>query len=135
MAHAKVDLAVIGQVRTVRNGGAVRQIQTRPQSGAHQHVAAAKAALDKANNPEQARFYPYLTGYVAFYTGDYKTAIADLQRADQSDPLILALLGESYEKSGDKAQAKQYYKKVLASNSHSPTNAFARPLVRKKLAQ
>ena len=43
---------------------------------AQQHVAAAKAALDKANNPDQARFYPYLTGYVAFYTGDYKYAIA-----------------------------------------------------------
>jgi tetratricopeptide (TPR) repeat protein len=102
---------------------------------AQQHVAAAKAALDKANNPEQARFYPYLTGYVAFYTRDYKTAIADLQKADQSDPLILALLGEAYEKSGDKAQAKEYYKKVLASNAHNPTNAFARPLAKKKLAQ
>ena len=99
-----------------------------------EHVAAAKAALDKANNPEQARFYPYLTGYVAFYTGDYKTAIADLQKADQRDPMILALLGEAYEKSGDHAQATEYYRKALASNAHNPTNAFARPLVRKKLA-
>lgn len=102
---------------------------------AQRHVAAAKAALDQANNPDQARFYPYLTGYVAFYTGDYKTAIADLQKADQSDPLILALLAEAYEKSGDRAQAKEYYNKVLASNAHSPTNAFARPLAKKKLAQ
>jgi tetratricopeptide (TPR) repeat protein len=101
---------------------------------AQQHVAAAKAALDKANNPEQALFYPYLTGYVAFYTGNYKTAIDELQKADQSDPLILALLGEAYEKSGDKTRAKDYYTKVLASNAHSPTNAFARPLARKKLA-
>ena len=101
---------------------------------AQQHVAAAKAALDKANNPEQALFYPYLTGYVAFYTGNYKTAIDELQKADQSDPLILALLGEAYEKSGDKTRAKHYYTKVLASNAHSPTNAFARPLARKKLA-
>jgi tetratricopeptide (TPR) repeat protein len=102
---------------------------------AQQHVVAAKAALDKANNPDQARFYPYLTGYVAFYKGDYETAIADLQKADQSDPLILALLGEAYEKSGDMAQAKKYYKKVLASNTHNPTNAFARPLAKKKLAE
>jgi tetratricopeptide (TPR) repeat protein len=102
---------------------------------AQQHVAAAKAALDKANNPDQARFFPYLTGYVAFYTGDYKTAIADLQKADQHDPLILALLGESYEKSGDRSQAMDYYRKVLASNAHNPTNAFARPLARKKLAE
>ncbi len=101
---------------------------------AQQHVAAAKAALDKANNPDQARFFPYLTGYVAFYAGDYKTAIADLQKADQHDPLILALLGESYEKSGDSSQAMDCYRKVLASNAHNPTNAFARPLAKKKLA-
>jgi tetratricopeptide (TPR) repeat protein len=101
---------------------------------AQQHVTAAKAALDKADNPDQARFIPYLTGYVAFYAGDYKTAIADLQKADQHDPLILALLGESYEKSGDRSQAKDYYQKVLALNTHNPTNAFARPLVNKKLA-
>jgi tetratricopeptide (TPR) repeat protein len=100
---------------------------------AQQHVAAAKAALDKANNPDQARFYPYLTGYVAYYTGDYKTAIAEFQKADQHDPLILALLGEAYEKSGDQAQAKDFYRKVLEINTHNPPNAFARPLAKKKL--
>jgi tetratricopeptide (TPR) repeat protein len=101
---------------------------------AQQHVVASKAALDKANNPDQARFFPYLTGYVAFYTGDYKTAIADLQKADQRDPLILVLLAEAYEKSGDAAQAADYYRRVLALNAHNPTNAFARPLAKKKLA-
>ena len=100
---------------------------------AQQHVKAARPALDKANNPDQMKFYPYLTGYVAFYTGDYKTAIAELQKADQHDPLILALLGESYEKSGDAAQARDYYRKVLEINIHNPTNAFARPLAKKKL--
>ena len=59
---------------------------------AQQHVAAAKAALDKANNPDQMRFYPYLTGYVALYANDYKTAIAELQKADQRDPFNLVLL-------------------------------------------
>lgn len=100
---------------------------------AQQHVEAAKAALDKANNPDQAIFFPYLTGYVAFYGGDYKTAIADLQKANQRDPFILCLLAQAYEKSGDHTQAKQYYEKVLASNAHNPTNAFARPLAKKKL--
>jgi tetratricopeptide (TPR) repeat protein len=101
---------------------------------AQKHVVAAKLALDKANNPEQARFYPYLTGYVAFYNGDYKTAIADLQKADQRDPLILCLLAQAYEKSGDQAKAMDYYRKVLSSSAHNPTNAFARPLARKKVA-
>jgi len=102
-------------------------------SEAQLHVAAAKAALDKAKNSDQERFYPYLTGYVAFYNGDYKTAIAELQKADQHDPLNLALLGQAYEKSGDAATAKDFYRKVLESNGHSPTNAFARPLAKKKL--
>jgi len=100
---------------------------------AQQHVAAAKAAFDKANNPDQTRFYPYIKGYVAFYTDDYKTAIAELQKADQHDPLNVVLLAEAYEKSGDAAQAKIYYGKVLELNAHNPTNAFARPLAKKKL--
>lgn len=101
---------------------------------AQHHIAAAKDALDKVNNPEQAKFYPYVTGYVAFYIGDYKTAIAELQKADQHDPMILALLGEAYENTGDAAQAKDYYRKVLEVNTHNPTNAWARPLAKKKLA-
>jgi tetratricopeptide (TPR) repeat protein len=111
---------------------AARQSKAEVAKG---HIPAAKAALDKANNPDQMRFYPYLTGYVAFYLDDYKTAIADLQNADQRDPLNLALLAEAYEKSGDAAQAKTYYRKVLESNAHNPTNAFARPLAKEKLKQ
>ena len=101
---------------------------------AQKQVAAAKAALDKSNNPDQAQFFPYLTGYVAFYGGDYKTAIAELGKASQEDPFILVLLAESYEKSGDAVRAKEYYAKVIANNGHGPTNAIARPVARKKLA-
>jgi tetratricopeptide (TPR) repeat protein len=101
---------------------------------AQKHVAAAKAILDKGTNAEQAPFYPYLEGYVAYYLGDYKGAIASLQKADQRDPFILVLLAQAYEKSGDKLQATEYYRKVLAVNFHGPTNAFARPLARKKLS-
>lgn len=100
---------------------------------AQKYVEASKKALDNAKNPDQARFLPYLTGYVAYYAHDYKTAIADLQQADQGDPFILCLLAQAYEKSGDKERATEHYKKVMAVNSHGPTNAFARPLARKKL--
>ena len=101
---------------------------------AQQHVNAAKVALDKANNPEQMRFYPYLTGYVAFYAGEYKTAIEELLKSDLHDPLNLALIAEAYEKSGDAAKAKAYYGKVLEPSVHNPASAFARPLAKKKLA-
>jgi tetratricopeptide (TPR) repeat protein len=100
---------------------------------AEKHVAAAKAILDKGDNKDQARFFPYLTGYVAFYSGDYKTAIADLQQADQKDPFILSLLAQAYEKSGDQSQAMDYYHKILAFNFHNPPVAFARPLAQKKV--
>lgn len=58
---------------------------------------------------------------------------ADLQKADQHEPLNLVMLAQAYEKSGDAAQAKAYYTKVLELNVHNPTNAFARPLAKKKL--
>ncbi len=100
---------------------------------ARKHMAAAKALLDKGGNPEQAPFYPYLAGYVAFYAADYSTALAELQKADQRDPFILSLIAQTYEKSGDQAKALEYYRKVMASNAHNPTNAFARPLAKQKL--
>jgi tetratricopeptide (TPR) repeat protein len=111
----------------------IRARQGRKED-AQKHLAAAKAILDKGTNPDQTRFYPYIAGYVAFYGEDYKTAIAELQKADQKDPFILGLLAQACEKSGDKAKAMEYYKQVLTINSHSPTNAFARPLAEQKLA-
>jgi tetratricopeptide (TPR) repeat protein len=100
---------------------------------AQKHIAAAKAILDKGTNPDQAVFFPYLTGYVAFYAGDYKTALADLQKGNQNDPFILSLIAQSHEKLGDQTQAMECYRKILASNAHNPTNALARPLAKKKV--
>jgi len=102
---------------------------------AQKHVALAKAALDKGTNPEQAQFLPYLTGYVAFYTGDYKTALDDLLKGNQNDPFILSLIAQTYEKLGNQADATATYKKILGITIHNPTNAFARPLAKKKLGQ
>jgi tetratricopeptide (TPR) repeat protein len=110
----------------------VRELGRREE--AKKHLAAAKAILDKGDIPDQVRFYPYLSGYVAFYLGDYKTAITELQKGDQQDPFVLSLLAQAYEKSGDRSQALDYYRKVLTVNTHSPTNAFARPLAREKVA-
>ncbi len=100
---------------------------------AQKHVAAAKAILDKGAIPEQTRFFPYLAGYVALYAGENKNAIADLQQADQRDPFILLLLARAYDKSGNKAQAQELYRKILIVNAHNPTNAFARPEAKKML--
>jgi tetratricopeptide (TPR) repeat protein len=116
-----------------QNAQARIAIRSGKTDAAQQYLSAAKYALYQANNPEQDRFYPYLTGYVAFYSGDYKTAIADLQKADQRDPFILVLLAQAHEKIGD-LQASDYYREVLTSSAHNPTNAFARPIAKEKLA-
>ncbi len=100
---------------------------------AQQHMAAAKAAIDKGTNPDQAQFVPYLEGYVAFYGGDYPAAINDLEKANQKDPFILVLMAQAYEKWGDQKNAMDYYRKVLQIYSHNPTGAFARPLAEKKV--
>ncbi len=115
---------------------AMARIRSREgqKADAQKHLAAAKAVLEKGDNPDQMRFYPYIAGYVALYGNDYNTAIAELQKADQKDPFVLSLLAQAYEKSGDKTKAMEYYKMILTINSHSPTNAFARPLAEKKLA-
>jgi tetratricopeptide (TPR) repeat protein len=104
------------------------------RASAEQHIAAAKAIIDRGTNPDQVKFFPYLTGYVALYLGDYQQAITDLQKADQHDPFILGLIAQAYEKMGDNPHAMDCYRQVLTINTHNPPNAFARPLAKEKVA-
>jgi FKBP-type peptidyl-prolyl cis-trans isomerase/uncharacterized damage-inducible protein DinB len=110
------------------------------QAEAQKHVAAAKAILDQMQKADEALynqqkvFLPYLTGYVALYTGDTKTALADLQQANTNDAFIQCLIGMAYEKAGDKEKAMEWYRKASAASAHNPPAAFAKPFTRKKLA-
>jgi tetratricopeptide (TPR) repeat protein len=104
------------------------------QAEAQKHVAAAKAILDKGTIPEQTQFFPYLKGYVEFYAGDYKTALEELNKANQNDPFIQCMIGQTYEKLGDKDKALEYYRKASTAFSHNPPAAYAVPFARKKLS-
>ena len=111
------------------------------KAAAARHVAAAQAILDKddqlahggGRGESQAQFMPYLTGYVALYTGAYKTALDDLLKGNQNDPFYQCLLGKTYEKLGEKDKAMECYRKAAATTAHNPPAAFARPFARKKL--
>jgi tetratricopeptide (TPR) repeat protein len=105
------------------------------QQEAGEHLTAAKAILDKGGNPEQAPFFPYLKGYVAFYAGDYKSALEELLKANQNDPFIQCLTAQTYEKLGDKDKALELYRKASTATAHNPPAAYAVPFSKKKLAE
>ena len=95
---------------------------------AEKHAAAARAILEKGDNPQQQQFLPYLAGYVAFYSGDYKTAIAEFQKGNLNDAFIVSMIAQAYEKLGDKDKALDHYQVALGFTSHNPPVAYARPL-------
>ena len=102
-------------------------------AAARQHVEAAQGILAKGDNPQQEQFLPYLLGYVAFYSGDYKTALSQFQKSPLDDAFIFCMTAQALEKLGDKGQAMDYYRKALTFATHNPPVAYARPLARKKL--
>jgi tetratricopeptide (TPR) repeat protein len=104
------------------------------QAEAQKHVAAAKSILDKGTVPEQAQFFPYLKGYVVFYAGDYKAALEELKQANPNDPFIQCMIGQTYEKLGEKDKALEYYRKASTAISHNPPAAYAVPFAKKKLS-
>ena len=101
---------------------------------AQKHVAAAKAALDKETNPQQAPFFSYLVGYVAFYGGDYTAALAGFEKANQNDPFIQCMTAQTYEKLGNAQKAAEFYKKAAATTAHNPAGAYARRVAGKKVS-
>jgi tetratricopeptide (TPR) repeat protein len=133
--NVSADRAALWNFRTEH---ALARLAARRQQPAEaaKHVAAAKALLD--GNVEMAKqqavFLPYLTGYVAFYAGDYKTAIVELHNASQQDPFIQVLMAQTYEQLGDNDKALELYRKAAATTGHNPPAAFARPFATRKLA-
>ena len=109
------------------------------KSLAANHVAGAQRALDQLKAADDAMYQgqqsalPYLTGYVAFYAGDLKTALADLQKANTQDFFIQCLIGMTYEKMGQKEEAMEWYKKASVVNNRTASAAFAKQFTRKKL--
>lgn len=105
-------------------------------------VAEARRILDSdtAMAEPQERFFPYLAGYVALYTGDLQTAEAELTRGleirgNQNDPFQHYLLALTHEKQGQPEKAKSLYEKAYhLATGHNPPAAFTRPAARAKIA-
>lgn len=66
---------------------------------------------------------------------DCKRQYEDVRRqGDLDDPFILYMIGLSYEAKGDTSNAKEYYRRTMASNVYSLQSAIARPQARAKLS-
>lgn len=108
---------------------------------AQHQIAVARRVLDgdTAMAAQQERFFPYLVGYVALYTGDLPAAETQLSKAvamrgNEKDPFMHCLLAMTYERMGRAADADAMYKTAYdMATGHNPPSAFVRPLVRKKL--
>ena len=117
LAHAKARIAA-------RRG--------KPEE-ALKYVREARAILDRGRNPDQEQYFPYLSGYVAFYAGEYSAALATLQRASATDPFIQCLMAQTYEAIGNREKALEYYTIAANSTAHSVPAAYARPFARRKI--
>jgi tetratricopeptide (TPR) repeat protein len=116
----------------MRRHHALARIEARRgnRAAADEHAAAVKGLLDTIGTQNQRVFYPYLLGYIAFYGKQYAQAAEELRRGDQSDPFVLGLIAQSYQKLGDRARAEEYFRKVMATPVHTINSAFSRPLAR-----
>jgi tetratricopeptide (TPR) repeat protein len=108
---------------------------------ARRQIGNARRTLDgdSALASQQERFFPYLVGYVALYTGDLETAEAQLTnavntRGNERDPFLRCLLAMTYERLGRQDEAKAAYQQAYdLATAHNPPAAFVRPLARRKL--
>jgi tetratricopeptide (TPR) repeat protein len=63
-----------------------------------------------------------------------KTSLDELLKANQNDPFVQCMIGQTYEKLGDRDKAIEFYRKASGAISHNPAAAYAVPFSKKKLA-
>lgn len=94
-----------------------------------------RSGAEAAKNPNQIKLAHELAGRIALEEKDYDTAIAELDQANQLNPDVFYLLGQSYQGKGDAAKAKASFTKAAKFNSLPQLNyALVRDKAEKALA-
>jgi tetratricopeptide (TPR) repeat protein len=89
--------------------------------------------VEASQNPAQVKQAHQLAGKIALAEKDYKTAITELEQANQQNPKVFYWLAVAYRGNGDDMKAQQYLKKAAEFNSLPNLNyAFIRTEVQKK---
>ena len=93
-----------------------------------------RKGAEAAKNANQVKQAHELAGRIALEEKNYDTAIAELGQANQQNPDVLYLLGESYKGKGDANNAKASFTKAAKFNSLPQLNyAFVRAKAEKEL--
>lgn len=132
LSHRPASQARLWELRWQHALGRIAARRHR-RAAALQHAAAVKRLLDEGGNDNQRPAYPYLLGYIDYHTRQYREAVAALTSGDRNDVFVLGLIAQSYRRLGDRAHAREYFERVLASTAHNLPAAFMRPVAREYL--
>jgi predicted Zn-dependent protease len=114
--------------------------RTLARMGKHQEAwaeaEAVRLMIEGGGEPAKQYWpaYHYLAGYLKLEAGDYAKAAEHLKQADPNDPFQALLRARTYEKLGQKDDAKKAYQQIIDSQWPGIERPLAFPEARKKLA-
>ena len=113
--------------------------RTLAKMGKHQEAWAEaetiKGMIEKGGETAKQYWpaYHYLAGYLKLEAGDYGQALEHLKQSDPNNPFDIMLLARTYEKLGQKDEAKKAYQKVVDSQWAGIERPLAYPEAKRKL--
>ena len=110
-------------------------IAKKDLAAAKTETEAFRKGSEAAKNQNQLKQAHELAGRIALEEKNYDAAITELTAANQQNPDVLYLLGETYRGKGDSAKARESFTKAAKFNSLPQLNyAFVRNKAEKALA-
>ena len=93
-----------------------------------------KEILDRGHIPDQEQFFPYLEGYVAFYSRDYRAALEALEsRIGERSVHRMSARTDLRSPRRPRAIGRALYHRAAAVTAHSVPAAYAQPLAKENL--
>jgi tetratricopeptide (TPR) repeat protein len=110
-------------------------IGKKDYAAAKRHAEQFLKGAEASKNPAQLKQAHELAGRIALAEKDYDKAIADLEQANEQNPLNLFRLSQAYRGKGNSAKAQEYCQKTAEFNSLPMLNyAFIRTKAQQMVA-
>jgi tetratricopeptide (TPR) repeat protein len=92
-------------------------IDKKDYAGAKKHAEEFQQGAASSNNPAREKQVHELAGRVALAEKDFNKAIAELEQANQQNPVNLYRLSLAYQGKGDRTKAQEFAKRAAEFNS------------------